>query len=111
MTYDNIKNHKKPGLYPPFRKKFLEKPQGSGVKLTLPSRFRVKLRTKAKEYKGTATSLSGAGKLTVRTINSMQNYYGKAIRSNSNPTYAMKKPVGSILWHCTEFGDNDCRHR
>ena len=47
--------------------------------------------TKVKEYKGTATPLSGAGKLTEKTINSLKNYYGKAIRSNSNELYAMKK--------------------
>ena len=69
------------------------------------------LRPKGKEYKGTATSLSGAGKLTEKTINSMQNYYGKAIRSNSNEIYEMKKVSGVILWHCTEFNDNGHRHR
>ena len=48
-----------------------------------------RMRTKVKECKGTATALSGAGKLTEKTINSMQNYYGKAIRSNSNELYTM----------------------
>ena len=53
--------------------------------------------TKVKEYKGTATPLSGADKLTEKTINSLKNYYGKVIRSNSNELYAMKKAVGAIL--------------
>ena len=66
--------------------------------------------TKVKEYKGTATPLSGAGKLTEKTINSLKNYYGKAIRSNSNELYAMKKAVGAFLWHCAKFDNNDHRH-
>ena len=66
--------------------------------------------TKVKEYKGTATPLSGAGKLTEKTINSLKNYYGKAIRSNSNELYAMKKAVGAVLWHCVKFDNNDHRH-
>ena len=61
-------------------------------------RLGTKLRTKVKEYKGTATSLSGADKPTEKTINLKQNYYGKAIRSNSNEPNAMKKAVGAILW-------------
>ena len=66
--------------------------------------------TKVKEYKGTATPLSGAGKLTEKTINSLKNYYGKASRSNSNELYAMKKAVGAVLWHCAKFDNNDHRH-
>ena len=46
-------------------------------------RLGIRPHTKVKAYKG-ATPLSGASKLTEETINSMQNYYGKAIRSNSN---------------------------
>ena len=45
-------------------------------------RLGTRLRTKFKDYKCTATRLSDAGKLTEKTINSMQNSYGKSIRSN-----------------------------
>ena len=57
------------------------------------------------------TSLSGKGKLTEKTINSMQNYYGMAIRGNKNDLYAMKKSTAAILWHCTDFENKEYRHR
>ena len=41
----------------------------------------------------------------------MQNYHGKGIISNSNEFDAMKRAVGVILWHFTEFRDNDYWHR
>ena len=74
-------------------------------------RLGTRLRNKIKEYKGTATPLSGRGKLTESIINSLQNFYGKAIRENTNKLYLMKKSVGAILWHCTEFADGNYRHR
>ena len=40
--------------------------------------------------------LSGKGKLTDTAINSMQNYYGLAIRSNKGNIYTMKKAVLSF---------------
>ena len=53
-------------------------------------RLGTRLRNKIKSYKGTKTPLSGRGKLTDKVINSMQNYYGIAIRDNKNELYAMK---------------------
>jgi len=42
--------------------------------------------------------------------NSIQNYYGSSIKSNTNidacagaTVYAMKKSIAAILHHCTEF--------
>ena len=55
--------------------------------------------------------LSGKGKLTDTAINSMQNYYGLAIRSNKGNIYTMKKAVGAVLYHCTDFGKPELRHR
>ena len=43
-----------------------------------------RLRNLCKKLKGTKNSLSGRGKLTDKTINSMQNFYGLAIRQNLN---------------------------
>ena len=68
-------------------------------------RLRTRLRTKFKDYKCTAPRLSDAGKLTEKKINSMQNYYGKSIRSNSNKIYTITK-AETILWYCTEFSNN-----
>ena len=55
--------------------------------------------------------LSGKGKLTDTIINSMQNYYGLAIRRNLENVYAMKKAVGAVLFHCTEFESPEQRHK
>ena len=63
-----------------------------------------------KEYKGTATPLSGKRKLTEKIINSLQNFYGIAIRQNSGNLYEMKKAVGAILWHCTDMADIEVHH-
>ena len=60
-------------------------------------RLGTRLRNKVKEYKGTSTPLSGRGKLTERTIESMQNFYGIAIRQNKGDLYQMKKAIGAIL--------------
>ena len=68
-------------------------------------RLGTRLRTKFKDYKCTATRLSDAGKLTEKTINSMQNSYGKSIRRNSNELYTITK-AETILWYCTEFISN-----
>ena len=79
-------------------------------------RLGTQLRNKVKEFKGTKTPLSGAGKLTTKIINSMQNFYGLAIRQNTGNLYSMKKAVGAILYHCTKFNDEtskdeEYRHR
>ena len=55
--------------------------------------------------------ISGKGKLTDTVINSMQNFYGLAIRNNTTNLYAMKKAVWAILHHCTAFEDNKYRHQ
>ena len=70
-----------------------------------------RLRNLRLAHKGTKTPLSGRGKLTDKVINSMQNYFGLAIRQNKQNLYEMKKAVGAILWHCTDFSDEKYRHR
>ena len=70
-----------------------------------------RLRNKVKSYKVTETPIHGKNKLTVSAINTMQNYYGLAIRRNTDSLYVMKKAVGSILWHCTDYKDGTFRHR
>ena len=69
------------------------------------------MRKHGKKYKGTSTPLSGKGKLTEKTINSMQNYFGRAIIENKNNLYAMKKATGAILWYCSNFESSEYRHR
>ncbi|XP_057301380.1 uncharacterized protein LOC130635880 [Hydractinia symbiolongicarpus] len=50
-------------------------------------RLGTRLRNKVKELKGTSTPISGKGKLTELVINSLQNFYGRAIRENTNQLY------------------------
>lgn len=74
-------------------------------------RLGTRLRILVKQHKGTLSSLSGKGKLTDKTINSVQKYYGMAICSNKNNLSAMEKATGAILWHCTDFENKEFRHR
>ena len=43
-------------------------------------RLGTRLQNKVQEYKGTSTPIGGRGQLNEKTINSMQNFYGLAIR-------------------------------
>ena len=74
-------------------------------------RLGTRLRNIVKAHKGTSTPLSGRGKLTDNIINSMQNFYGMAIRKNSGQLYPMKKAIGAILFHCTDIKNQELRHR
>ena len=62
-------------------------------------------------HKNSSTPLSGRGKLTDKVVDSMQNYFGLAIRQNQGDLYGMKKAIGAILWHCTNLKDDQYRHR
>ena len=43
--------------------------------------------------------IGGAGRLTDKAIDKMQNYYGKAIRSNKGDLQGMKKSISAVLNH------------
>ena len=51
--------------------------------------------------------LGGRGKLTKRAIDRLQNYYGIAIRSNSNNLPAMQKAVRASLFHVASSETNN----
>ena len=55
--------------------------------------------------------VSGKGSLTDKTINSLQNDYGMAIRQNIGNLYEMKKSIIAILHHSSAIEDNDERHK
>ena len=55
--------------------------------------------------------ISGKGRLTDKAINTLQNYYGMAIRQNTNDLYSMKKAVVAVLYHCSYFPDENIRHQ
>ena len=44
-------------------------------------------------------------------MNTLQNYYGIAIRANSGNLYGMKKAVAAIIHHCSEAETIDLQHR
>ena len=78
-------------------------------------RLGTRLRNLRIEYKGKVLSdgkkISGKGRLTDKAINTLQNYYGMAIRHNTGDLYGMKKAVAAVLFHCSESKDNETRHR
>ena len=73
-------------------------------------RVGTRLRNLVKSHKGTKTPLAGKGKLTNKCIDSMQNYYGLAIRNNIGNLYAMKKAISAILFHFTDIRDSYKTH-
>ena len=73
-------------------------------------RLGTRLRNLVKAHKGTNQPLAGRGKLTEKVINSMQNFYGLAIRSNTGNLYAMRKAVYAILFHFTDTPNLATRH-
>ena len=85
-----------------------------------------RLRTYESDYKSILLSdhkkLSGAGRLTNKVMNTLQNYYGMVIRSNVGNLYQMKKGIAAIIHHSSEYlvkvdgsdkkvRDDDARHK
>ena len=58
--------------------------------------------------------IGGKGRLTIARIDSLQNFYGKAIRDNKGSAAAMSKATHAILKHYSSTPDNpqheDCPH-
>ena len=80
------------------------------IQKRLGSRLR-KLRSQWKGKKlDDGKGISGRGRLTDVAINTMQNYFGMAIRQNVGALYAMKKAIGAVLYHCSDL-DEDVRHQ
>ena len=98
------------------------KPYGDDTKIDklecighVQKRMGTRLRNLVKDMRGQKLSdgkpLSGRNRLTKKTINMMQNYYGMAIRQNVSCLYSMKKSVMAILFHCSESSDEEDRHK
>ena len=51
--------------------------------------------------------LGGKGKLTSKTIDKFQNYYGMAIRSNVGNLKSMKMAILATLFHCSSSEKNE----
>ena len=55
-------------------------------------------------------TIGGAGRLTDKMINSLQNYYGDAIRKNKGDVQAMMKGVQATLLHCNSTNEQPRHH-
>lgn len=55
-------------------------------------------------------TIGGAGRLTDKVINSLQNYYGDAIRKNTGDVKAMMKAVQATLLHCNSTNEHPRHH-
>ena len=78
-------------------------------------RFGNRIHKKRLQLKGKILSdgkkIIGRGRLTDKAINTMQNYFGMAIRQNKGKLYEMKKAIGTVLWHCSDIHDEEIRHK
>ena len=54
--------------------------------------------------------LGGKGRLHDKWINKLQNYYGLAIRQNTDSLNNMRKAVAAVLYHCSEANSSASRH-
>lgn len=55
--------------------------------------------------------INGRGRLTEKAINTLQNYYGMAIRQNVSNIYRMKKCVWAVLYHNSDISNENVRHQ
>ena len=97
------------------------KPYGTDFKITklecvghVQKRLGTRLRKLRVSYKGKVLvdgkPLTGRGRLTDVAINTLQNFFGMAIRQNAGNLYPMKKAVAAVLFHCTDLQDAE-RHK
>ena len=54
--------------------------------------------------------LGGIGRLNEKFINRLQNYYGLAIRQNTDSLINVRKAVGAVLYPCSEAATPEARH-
>ena len=78
-------------------------------------RLGTRLRKLRQNYKGKKLAdgkgIMGKGRLTDKCINTLQNYFGMAIRQNTSSVYLMKKSIGAVLYHCSDILDENIRHQ
>lgn len=62
--------------------------------------------TRLRNLKKTVKNLGGKGKLTNKTIDKLQNYYGIAVRANSGDLEGMKSGIHAALFHVASSKKN-----
>ena len=81
---------------------------------TIQKRVGSRLRQLKMDWKGKKLSdgknIGGRGRLTDAATNKLQNYFGIAIRTNTDSIYAMKKSIYASLFHNSEL-DPEKRHQ
>jgi hypothetical protein len=98
------------------------KPYGEGVEIKklecvghIQKRVGTRLRNLRISHKGKRLSdgkyISGMGRLTDKAINTLQNYFGMAVRQNKGCQYAMKKAIMATLYHNCDIGNEAIRHQ
>jgi hypothetical protein len=99
-----LKNDPYPGL-------IVEKLECVGhVQKRVGNRLR-KLKSTDKTKLADGKTLGGKGRLTDKSINKLQNYYGIAVRKSTGSTvYQMKKAIGAVLFHCSDALNLESRH-
>ena len=71
-----------------------------------------KLKSENKRKLSDGKLLSGKCRLTEKVINKLQNYFGTAIRQSTGTTVLeLKKAIGAVLYHCTDFTEDETRHQ
>ena len=70
-----------------------------------------RLRRLIQFYKGKVLDddkkLTGKGRLTVKAMNQLQNYFGLAVRQNTQNVLDMKKAIGPVLIHYSKNESDD----
>ena len=73
-----------------------------------------RLKSLKKAWKGKVLSdgkeLTGKGRLTNHVMNTLQNYYGLAIRQSKGNQYAMRRSIAALIHHCSENPCDEKRH-
>ena len=98
------------------------KPYGEGVVIQklecvghIQKRVGTRCRNLRQSYQGKrlsdGKSLSGRGRLTDKAINTLQNFFGMAVRQNYENLYAMKKAILATLFHNSDIADEVVRHQ
>ena len=55
-------------------------------------------------------NLTGKGRMTNHVMNTLQNYYGLAIRQNKGNAFGMRKSIAALIYHCSVSSNDESRH-
>lgn len=76
-------------------------------KLECVGHYQKRIGTRCRKLKKTVMGLGGRGRLTNATIDRLQNYFGVALRQNSNDLKSMKSATLASLFHVASSKENN----